>query len=241
RLGSAGLGWAWLGSARLGSAGLSWADLGWAQQGLAYEKLLMGLSADLSETDSSQYLLSASSPDLQKTWIRVLQNPSETQTCCRSQDPRIGSLAHVSSESLSVGSESLSAGSESLSAGSESLSVVSESLSAGSESLSAGSESLSAGVGVVVCDQTDRLDSVDRRVSVERDRPPKPPHTYYHRHRFPREGRSQDPGAQAGGSLTRSPCASSPPPAPPPTQPSLSPTPAPVPRKTVFRKLFIKK
>ncbi|XP_078145742.1 spectrin beta chain, non-erythrocytic 5 [Centroberyx gerrardi] len=76
----------------------------------------------------------------------------------------------------------------------------------------------------------DRPADLERQSSTEREPPPKPPHTYYNRHRYPNGGEGKDSGTQDYRSLPRNQPPLMPPPLPPSTQdpptapPPLSPS-----------------
>lgn len=87
-----------------------------------------------------------------------------------------------------------------------------------------------------------RSESLDRHMSTDGSPPPKPPHTYYNKHRF-----QEEETVRSTGSLSRH---STPPSEAPPPPPDTSDPPAVTPqgfedasrpRKNVFRKFFTKK
>ncbi|XP_068456287.1 spectrin beta chain, non-erythrocytic 5 [Clinocottus analis] len=85
-----------------------------------------------------------------------------------------------------------------------------------------------------------RAESLERQSSTEGPPPPKPPHTYYNRHRYPGAGGAPTAGAEAP------PPSGAPPPTPrpqdPPTvTPQLPEDSSSKSRRNVFRKFFIKK
>ncbi|XP_038585015.1 spectrin beta chain, non-erythrocytic 5 isoform X1 [Micropterus salmoides] len=90
-----------------------------------------------------------------------------------------------------------------------------------------------------------RPESLDRQSSTEGQPPPKPPHTYYNKHRYPREGEVRSTGTQ---SHQNQPPSVPPPPrpnpdtqGPPSVNPHLTDDSKDKSRRSVFRKLFTKK
>ncbi|XP_034432002.1 spectrin beta chain, non-erythrocytic 1 [Hippoglossus hippoglossus] len=95
--------------------------------------------------------------------------------------------------------------------------------------------------------------SLERQSSTEGPAPPKPPHTYYDKHRYPKGGEVSATGLQSRPNQPPSAPPSAPPPAPPPAPPdhqdpsTLSPQATEdnlnkdKSRRSVFRKLFTKK
>ncbi|XP_071354370.1 spectrin beta chain, non-erythrocytic 5 [Trachinotus anak] len=90
-----------------------------------------------------------------------------------------------------------------------------------------------------------RAESLDRQSSTEGHPPPKPPHTYYNKHRYPEGGEVSPTGSQSH----RNQPPSVPPPAPPDTEDPTTVTPQgpddsmnkDKSRRSVFRKFFTKK
>ncbi|XP_067336707.1 spectrin beta chain, non-erythrocytic 5 isoform X2 [Channa argus] len=79
-----------------------------------------------------------------------------------------------------------------------------------------------------------RAESLERQTSVESHPPPKPPHTYYNKHRYPEGGEVRSTGAESHQHQ--------PPPVPPPASPETQDNPAVSTSKiNVFRKFFTKK
>ncbi|KAF0043782.1 hypothetical protein F2P81_002940 [Scophthalmus maximus] len=90
-----------------------------------------------------------------------------------------------------------------------------------------------------------RAESLERQLSTEGPPPPKPPHTYYNKHRYPAGGEVRAPGFQS----RKDQPPSGPPPAPPDAQDPPNVTPQVTDdhmnkdkaRRSVFRKFFSKK
>ncbi|XP_029899947.1 spectrin beta chain, non-erythrocytic 5 isoform X2 [Myripristis murdjan] len=87
---------------------------------------------------------------------------------------------------------------------------------------------------------------LERQSSTEREPPPKPPHTYYDKHRYPDGGEGREAGTQGHRSLPRSQPPPSMPPPPPPNSQEPPTSPAQVTDDTkskmsVFKKFFAKK
>ncbi|XP_076605262.1 spectrin beta chain, non-erythrocytic 5 [Chaetodon auriga] len=151
--------------------------------------------------DSSQFLFSASSRELQLLWLKKLQNCSESASS-DSDDSGRASSVNLSLEKLAEAPDDSTKPAER------------------------------------------RTASVDRQPSTEGQPPPKPPHTYYNKHRYPDEGEVETTGPQNG----RDPSPSAPPPAPdtqdPPTvTPQVTDNSANTDKslRGVFRKFFTKK
>ncbi|KAI3367575.1 hypothetical protein L3Q82_026206, partial [Scortum barcoo] len=99
-------------------------------------------------------------------------------------------------------------------------------------------EALDDSLSTKVADR--RTEGLDRQTSTEGQPPPKPPHTYYNKHRYPEDGEVQTTAARHDQP------SSVPPPPPsstqdPPASPQAPDDSKDKPKKSVFRKFFTKK